>query len=232
MRSGGPRTGRRTVVTTTTTTRSPTPPMARNPARAVRDRRSRRVTGRGESHRGGRTGKRNGRAFYDPMRSGSSCGDRCLTERKSFTTPAASLRGATVRAGFGHLARLGRGGCRTDARYLTTGAVKRVAPSSVGIVRRLGVELDRGHVLSRRGAEHPPILTAELGRALVPDLFSGLRRKFRSRLPRRVARCPAGGQTCGGWPPSGSRRPPGSAGRVATGRRRSPPPQSGTPGRR
>ena len=51
--------------------------------------------------------------------------------------------------------------CRTDAHPLT---------------RRLGFELERGHVVARRGTEHPPVLPAELGRALVPDAKRSLGR--------------------------------------------------------
>jgi hypothetical protein len=37
------------------------------------------------------------------------------------------------------------------------------------ISHRLSVELERVHILTWRGAERPPVLPAELGRALVPD---------------------------------------------------------------
>src|SRR5205823_8472716 len=38
----------------------------------------------------------------------------------------------------------------------------------------LGFGPERGHALARRGAERPPVLTAELGRALVADAERGL----------------------------------------------------------
>src|SRR4051794_40858499 len=46
--------------------------------------------------------------------------------------------------------------------------------SDVGVARRLRCALERGHVLARRGAEQPPVLPAELRRALVADTERGL----------------------------------------------------------
>src|SRR5262249_45787991 len=47
---------------------------------------------------------------------------------------------------------------------------------TAGRCRGLGFDLECGHIAARRGAEHPPVLSAELGRALVSDAERGLGR--------------------------------------------------------
>ena len=57
------------------------------------------------------------------------------------------------------------------------------------MARRLRFDLDRGHILTRRRAEHPPILPAELGGHSVPNdivirrYHAGLRNLFQLYMP-------------------------------------------------
>jgi hypothetical protein len=70
-----------------------------------------------------------------------------------------------------------------------SGLGKRTPTLKIRMARRLRFDLDRGHILTRRRAEHPPILPAELGGHSVPNdivirrYHAGLRNLFQLYMP-------------------------------------------------